>query len=456
MSSPTPQPAAEEGEPGEDAAEEEDFPEGDPDSEAEVAGMLAQPAFPGSTVRIGYHGTNSAAALSIMATGFRCSADGMLGEGVYWSDDVAKARAYTNDGTILRVQVKVGRVKRIDRQGHPLQKTWHLTHHTAWLPAQADLPAAQRMVPSGLSENCTHNPSRLRVVGLSTNSGESWQTVQVGAGAPVAAIDPEPTCACPQIGCTCSLPAVGRRLSPQQCIGATFVAAGVVLIVIGSLQVSVDNGEPKHCVDDYSWLDSDGDSCSAYAYICSSEYDSSEAVRHERAGRLAVDGVSANDACCACKKTDCASGSTLGCGSFWSSFPAGGLCVWTGVVCIAFGVALGAGRILSGNRAHDMQALIATAVGLPVTLGLAMWLYSLAATEPQDLDELETFGVWLLCLLVCFSPFILRQIQLAAQKWWQQQSNDGKLAAVLVLLFWAAFLPLFFFLVLELATIEDD
>jgi hypothetical protein len=72
MSSPTPQPAAEEGEPGEDAAEEEDFPEGDPDSEAEVAGMLAQPAFPGSTVRIGYHGTNSAAALSIMATGFRC------------------------------------------------------------------------------------------------------------------------------------------------------------------------------------------------------------------------------------------------------------------------------------------------------------------------------------------------------------------------------------------------
>jgi hypothetical protein len=77
-----------------------------------------------------------------------------------------------------------------------------------------------------------------------------------------------------------------------------------------------------------------------------------------------------------------------------------------------------------------MQALIASAVGLPFTLGLAMWLYSLAATEPQDLDELETFGVWLLCLLVCFSPFILRQIQLVAQKWWQQQSNDDKLAAV--------------------------
>ena len=55
--------------------------------------MLEQPTFAGSGIRVGYHGTDSAAALSIMTSGFRCSADGMLGAGVYWSDDVAKTRA---------------------------------------------------------------------------------------------------------------------------------------------------------------------------------------------------------------------------------------------------------------------------------------------------------------------------------------------------------------------------
>ena len=38
----------------------------------------------------GYHGTSSNVANLILANGFRPSTGGMLGRGVYWSDDVAK------------------------------------------------------------------------------------------------------------------------------------------------------------------------------------------------------------------------------------------------------------------------------------------------------------------------------------------------------------------------------
>ena len=57
--------AVEEGDP---AAAELDIEEGNP---SEQDGILAQPVFAGSTYRIGYHGTNSSAALSIITDGFR-------------------------------------------------------------------------------------------------------------------------------------------------------------------------------------------------------------------------------------------------------------------------------------------------------------------------------------------------------------------------------------------------
>ncbi|RXN31536.1 Gig2 [Labeo rohita] len=76
-----------------------------------------------------YHRTTARAAEQIKIHGFRPSADDMLGRGVYLSRDLNKASRYPLDKpherAVIRVMVNVGRVKKIDYQGHPLQKTWH-------------------------------------------------------------------------------------------------------------------------------------------------------------------------------------------------------------------------------------------------------------------------------------------------------------------------------------------
>ncbi|KAL4658609.1 hypothetical protein GN956_G2173, partial [Arapaima gigas] len=113
-----------------------------------------------------YHGTTRQAAKQIMANGFCQSADGMLGRGVYVSRDLQKASRYPlhvheHQRTVLRLKVKVGRVKKIDRQGHPMQKTWHLHgYDTAWCPPNCG------MVPSGLEEDCVWDPQRITVIGI--------------------------------------------------------------------------------------------------------------------------------------------------------------------------------------------------------------------------------------------------------------------------------------------------
>uniref|UniRef100_W5LUJ9 PARP catalytic domain-containing protein n=1 Tax=Astyanax mexicanus TaxID=7994 RepID=W5LUJ9_ASTMX len=111
-----------------------------------------------------YHGTSRPAAESIMAHGFKQSVDGMLGRGVYLSRDLNKASRYPlnlpeNQRVVLRVKVNVGRVKKIDRQGHPLQKSWHdHGYDTAWCPPECG------MVPSGLEEDCVWDPNRIQVI----------------------------------------------------------------------------------------------------------------------------------------------------------------------------------------------------------------------------------------------------------------------------------------------------
>ncbi|XP_041918727.1 uncharacterized protein LOC121683249 [Alosa sapidissima] len=111
-----------------------------------------------------YHGTSWKAAVAIRKTGFRQSSGGMLGRGVYLSRDLQKASRYPLDlpesqRVVLRVRVNVGRVKRIDRQGHPLQKTWHNQgYDTAWCPPGCG------MVPSGLEEDCVWDPSRITIM----------------------------------------------------------------------------------------------------------------------------------------------------------------------------------------------------------------------------------------------------------------------------------------------------
>nr|XP_033774598.1 uncharacterized protein LOC117347592 [Geotrypetes seraphini] len=116
-------------------------------------------------IYIMFHGTTAAAAASIVQNGFTQSNDGMLGRGVYVSRDIEKAKRYplnnSHDNVVLKLRVNVGRVKKIDRQGHPLQKTWHdHRYDTAWVPPGCG------MVSSGLEEDCVWDPNRIKVVDI--------------------------------------------------------------------------------------------------------------------------------------------------------------------------------------------------------------------------------------------------------------------------------------------------
>ncbi|XP_055784867.1 uncharacterized protein LOC129859292 [Salvelinus fontinalis] len=111
-----------------------------------------------------YHGTAKQAAGKIRATGFCPSPGGMLGRGVYLSRDLQKASRYPlelpeNQRVVIRVKVNVGKVKRIDRQNHPLRTTWHENgYDTAWVPPNCG------MVKSGLEEDCVWDPNRITVL----------------------------------------------------------------------------------------------------------------------------------------------------------------------------------------------------------------------------------------------------------------------------------------------------
>ncbi|MEQ2165937.1 hypothetical protein GOODEAATRI_022268 [Goodea atripinnis] len=113
-----------------------------------------------------YHGTTQTSAQGILANGFRQSPDGMLGPGVYLSRDLEKASRYPInhpelDKVVIKVKVNVGRVKAINCQNHPLQKTWHYHgYDTAWVPPNCG------MVKSGLEENCVWDPSRIKIIRL--------------------------------------------------------------------------------------------------------------------------------------------------------------------------------------------------------------------------------------------------------------------------------------------------
>uniref|UniRef100_A0A3B4ZHE0 PARP catalytic domain-containing protein n=1 Tax=Stegastes partitus TaxID=144197 RepID=A0A3B4ZHE0_9TELE len=111
-----------------------------------------------------YHGTTRRNALSITISGFRQSADGMLGRGIYLSRDLQKASRYPlnhpeHDRVVLKVTVNVGKVIAINYQGHPLQKNWHdYGYDTAWVPPNCG------MVNSGLQENCVWDPERIQII----------------------------------------------------------------------------------------------------------------------------------------------------------------------------------------------------------------------------------------------------------------------------------------------------
>nr|AAP49829.1 interferon-inducible protein Gig2 [Carassius auratus]ACS87977.1 interferon inducible protein [Carassius auratus]AGG20155.1 GCHV-induced protein 2 [Ctenopharyngodon idella] len=124
-----------------------------------------------------YHGTSREAAQQIKVCGFKQSSNGMLGPGVYLSRDLEKASRYPlelpeSQRVVLRVRVDVGKVIKIDYQGHPRQKTWHYHgYDTAWCPPKCG------MVPSGLEEDCVWDPKRITVI------DEIFPKMQISYGA---------------------------------------------------------------------------------------------------------------------------------------------------------------------------------------------------------------------------------------------------------------------------------
>ncbi|KAK3567844.1 hypothetical protein QTP86_027358 [Hemibagrus guttatus] len=128
-----------------------------------------RPRYPGHRFFIMYHGTTWANALKIQAGGFIPSLKGMLGPGVYLSRSFVKASRYPLNGrhqkcAVLKVNVRVGKVKKINRQGHPLQVTWHQHgYDTAWVPPNCG------MVASGLEEDCVYDPNRIQVLQIIPN-----------------------------------------------------------------------------------------------------------------------------------------------------------------------------------------------------------------------------------------------------------------------------------------------
>ena len=79
----------------------------------------------------------------ILEEGFMwsCPCCNMLGHGIYVSSTLEKAAAYGK--FTFKLLVYPGRVKKIDRQDHPKQKSWHKDYSSAWVPPNCG------MVPSG-------------------------------------------------------------------------------------------------------------------------------------------------------------------------------------------------------------------------------------------------------------------------------------------------------------------
>lgn len=132
-----------------------------------------------SKARTGYHGTFAANAASILKYGFRPSKSGMLGRGVYWTDDLRKVGRYSRDGTVLKLRVECGKTATVTGQGHYLQRTWRACgYDSAWVPAGCG------MVNSELSETCTYDPRRVRVIGIThdhdpaSGVAGSWREVE--------------------------------------------------------------------------------------------------------------------------------------------------------------------------------------------------------------------------------------------------------------------------------------
>ncbi|XP_016380236.1 uncharacterized protein LOC107717871 [Sinocyclocheilus rhinocerous] len=113
-----------------------------------------------------FHGTHLTNAKTIIDKGFERSKDGMLGPGVYVSRNIEKAKCYPlntdkKDKVVFKLRVRVGKVKQIDGDNHPLQKSWHSNgYDCAWVPPNSNIST----IKSGREEDCVWDPKRISVV----------------------------------------------------------------------------------------------------------------------------------------------------------------------------------------------------------------------------------------------------------------------------------------------------
>ncbi len=104
-----------------------------------------------------FHGTTEKAAREIVQKGFLPSASGLLGEGVYMTRDILKAKNY--GPVIIEALVLIpGKILTVAKTGHRLQKTWQLNgYDAAWIPQGVSKS-------DGLEEHCIKNPQHIAVV----------------------------------------------------------------------------------------------------------------------------------------------------------------------------------------------------------------------------------------------------------------------------------------------------
>lgn len=113
-----------------------------------------------------YHGTHLKNAETIIRNGFEPSKDGMLGPGIYVSRNVDKAKCYPpntdkSDKVVFKLKVRVGKVKKIDCDNNPLQKSWHQHgYDCAWVPPHSKISS----IKSGREEDCVWDPARVTLI----------------------------------------------------------------------------------------------------------------------------------------------------------------------------------------------------------------------------------------------------------------------------------------------------
>jgi hypothetical protein len=118
-----------------------------------------------------YHGTSIEAALQIQESGFRPSASGCLGPGVYYAATLEKALVYAKRNSRQPGQVKGGVILKLKiDEGKMMHYTTSTANTSSWVQEGYDSARADDGVFSGrarepLEEFCVKDPKRITIVG---------------------------------------------------------------------------------------------------------------------------------------------------------------------------------------------------------------------------------------------------------------------------------------------------